>query len=148
MKPPAPGWKAVASGVLADFGGTLVTGTALSILAALVAGTAVEPGGELAAAQAVLDSDLWMAGTMLAGSACTVFGGYVAARVADRDEYAFGVTTGIAVLVIGELLSVGADTGTPLAMRLIGWVITLPLALLGARIRVRQKERKTAGPSA
>ncbi len=136
------------AGVLADFGGTLVTGTVLSIVAALIAGSAVEPGGELAAAQAVLESDLWLAGTMLAGSACTVLGGYVAARVADRDEYAYGVTTGIAVLVMGELLSVGADSGTPFLMRLIGWVVTLPLALLGARLRVRQKERRNTGPTA
>ncbi len=130
-------------GVLADFGGTLVSGTALSIAAALLAGEPATPGGELAAAQAVLESDLWAVSTMIAGSACTVLGGYVAARVAGRAEYAFGVTTGLAVLIIGEVLSAGTDASPPLAMRLVGWVITLPLAMLGAHLRMLQKERTT-----
>jgi hypothetical protein len=134
-----PAWQVVMLGVLADFAGTLAGSLVLTFVAALSLG-APGQGDEVAAVRELLESGLWNTIGFGVGSLATVLGGYVAARAAGRDHYAFAAVTGLAVLLIGEMLSPGGEAGASLLMRVLGWVITIPLALVGAHLRVRQTE--------
>jgi hypothetical protein len=66
------------------------------------------------------------------GLGCTVLGGYVTARTAQRREYYHALLTGIVVLVLGEIMVSGSDGAMSLAMRVIGDILVIPAALLGA----------------
>ena len=71
----------------------------------------------------------------------TVLGGFVAARTANHREYWHAFLTGLAVLILGEIMiGFSADT-YPLSYRLIGDLLTLPAALLGGHIRLSTRAR-------
>ena len=53
-------------------------------------------------------------------------------RVARQREYYHALLTGIVVLLIGEIMVSTSPDGTPLATRIIGDILVIPAALLGA----------------
>jgi hypothetical protein len=143
---PEPGgsaWKAVTFGVLADVSATILG----SIVLFAVLGSAMVSQG---AAPEALDSnlvgsDLSMLLGLTLGLSCTVLGGYVTARVAGRREYYHALLTGIVVLVLGEIMLSGSAGSASLAMRVIGDILAIPAALLGAYLckSGRQSEATT-----
>ena len=134
----APAWKVIVLGVSADLGGTFVLSVLLSIVAGLWLGELASDEGTV---RTLMESGAWTALGFAAGSACTVLGAYVAARVANRDEYGFALVSSLIALALGELVGSGSDDMSSFMLRVAGWLLTAPLALLGARIRVIQKER-------
>lgn len=84
----------------------------------------------------VLDNTSCLAWLMLFGSATTVGGGYLAARLAKRIPYYHGLAMGIAG-IIDIVLEWDSDY-TGLAW--LGLVSTIPLALVGAHFAKRHLE--------
>lgn len=132
---PAP--LAIALGFIVDVGGTMVFSLAAGIVASMLlvsGGTAPE---DLALA---LEQSVTFQLTSLAGGlACTVLGGYVAARFANRSEYATAFAVGLASLVFGEAMFLFAGQIAPLWLRLLGDLLVIPAALLGGHLRALQK---------
>jgi hypothetical protein len=83
-----------------------------------------------AAAQAVLQDTGFMVTSLLYGTATTVFGGYVAARLARAYPY----FNALAVGLLGIALSLIFSSDSPWWFDALAYLITLPAAVLGARI--------------
>jgi hypothetical protein len=137
-------WKAVLYGFLADIAGTTIGGMVIvglwpSLL--LPPGMSAEEGAKLAQ-----PSDGFMLVSLLVGLGCTVLGGYVAAKVANHREYWHAFLVGLASLIFGELvLGLSQDPNPyPLAHRLIGDLLVIPAALVGAHFRLAAKARRAA----
>jgi hypothetical protein len=129
-EPPGSSWKAVAFGVAADVVATML---ASIVLFSLLGSFMVSRGGSPEDLDnGFANSDLMRMLMLAVGLSCTVLGGYVTAQVAKRREYHHALLTGIVVLVIGEIMLSGSPEGTSLAMRIIGDVLAIPAALLGA----------------
>lgn len=134
-------WKAVAFGIFAD---VFSTGAMSMLLYALLGARLVGEGAAPEAIeQTLLTSDAYVLIALAGGLACTVFGGYVAARVAGRLEYFHGLLTGIGVLVFSELMMLGSPVDYSVALRVLGDVLLVPAALYGAHLRKRVRK----GPS-
>jgi hypothetical protein len=132
-------WKAVLFGVGTDLAGTTLAGIVLMVIfsSRLVArGASPEEIGEL-----LLQSREYLFVSLAVGLAFTGLGGYVAARVANHREYLHGLIVGVIVLVIGEIMISSDPTGMPLSIRIIGDLLVLPAALLGAHLWAVSKQR-------
>jgi hypothetical protein len=128
---------AILLGFIVDIGGTMVFSVVTVTVASLLlvsGGTGPEGLGE-ALAQSATFQLVGLAG----GLACTGLGGYVAARFANRGEYATAFAVGLASLVFGEAMVVFAGQTTPLWLRLAGDALVIPAALLGGHLRALQK---------
>jgi hypothetical protein len=132
-------WKAVLFGVTTDLFGTTIAGMVLLVLFSgmLVAqGQAPEDITPM-----LLQSNQYLFLSLVVGLSFTVLGGYVAARVANHLEYRHGLIVGVIVLVIGEIMVSGDPNGMPLSIRVIGDLLVVPAALLGAHLRRAAKRR-------
>lgn len=143
-KPEVPGstWKAVTFGLLADVMATFL----VSLLLYFVLGSMLLSQG---ASPEELDANLMSSQAYLmlstaVGLACTVLGGYVAARVANQREYYHAMLAGVAVLVFGELMLSMTPGGYPLAYRIIGDVLVIPAAIFGGHLRKSAKYAEAA----
>ena len=126
-------WKAVLFGVTTDLVGTTIAGMVLLVVFStmLVAqGRAPEEISRL-----LLQSNQYLFVSLAVGLSFTALGGYVAARVANHLEYRHGLFVGVIVLIIGEIMVSGDPTGMPLSIRIIGDLLVVPAALLGAHLR-------------
>lgn len=115
--PAAPGsaFKAVALGLAADLGGTLLAGIVIGLVG-LASGIAPEALEKIS-----LDPGSWLfwAGGA-AGLACSVLGGYVCARIARRDEMRLGAVLAALTALAGFYIGAdGLQLGTLLAMTLL-----------------------------
>jgi hypothetical protein len=121
--------KAVVLATLAVLGIDVVAGF---MLAGWLGGDEVRNAAtdeEIAAASAaLLQNRGYLAAILLEGTATTVLGGYLAARLARVVPYFNALAFGILGLVLGALLSVEVPTW----FRVIGLSLTLPAALAGA----------------
>jgi predicted Na+-dependent transporter len=132
-------WKAVLFGVTTDLFGTTIAGMVLLVAFSgmLVSqGQAPEDIGPM-----LLQSNQYLLVSLVVGLSFTVLGGYVAARVANHREYRHAFIVGVIVLIIGEVMVSGDPTGMPLSIRIIGDLLVLPAALLGAHLRRATKLR-------
>lgn len=84
--------------------------------------------------EAVLQDTGFMLASLAYGTATTVFGGYVAARLARAYPYFNALAVGVLGIVLGLLLSSGA----PWWFDALAYLITLPAALLGGRLAPRR----------
>lgn len=135
-------WKAVLFGVTTDLFGTTIAGMVLLVLfsSMLVAqGRAPEEISRI-----LLQSNQYLFVSLAIGLSFTVLGGYVAARVANHLEYRHGLIVGVIVLIIGEIMVSGDPTGIPLSIRVIGDLLVVPAALLGAHLHRAAKLRVRA----
>lgn len=135
-------WKAVLFGVTTDLFGTTIAGMLLLVLFSgmLVAqGQAPED-----ISRTLLQSNQYLLLSLVVGLSFTMLGGYVAARVANHLEYRHGLIVGVIVLIIGEIMVSGDPTGMPLSVRVIGDLLVVPAALLGAHLRRAAKLRARA----
>jgi len=128
---------AILLGLFVDIGGTMV----FSIVAATVASILLVQSGvgpeDLGGALA--ESTLFQIVGLAGGLTCTVLGGYVAARFANRGEYATAFAVGLASLVFGEAMMLLSDQTTALWLRLAGDLLVIPAAVLGGHLRMMQK---------
>jgi ABC-type glycerol-3-phosphate transport system permease component len=128
---------AILLGFLVDIGGTMV----FSVVAATVASILLVQGGlgpeDLG--RALAESTLFQAVGLAGGLTCTMLGGYVAARFANRGEYATAFAVGLASLVFGEAMMLFSAQATTLWLRLAGDLLVIPAALLGGHLRMLQK---------
>ena len=128
---------AILLGLLVDVGGTMV----FSVVAATVASIFLVQGGVGAddLGRALGESTTFQLVSLAGGLACTVLGGYAAARFANRGEYATAFAVGLASLVFGEAMMLfSAQTSAPW-LRLAGDALVIPAAVLGGHLRMMQK---------
>jgi hypothetical protein len=128
---------AILLGFVVDVGGTMV----FSVIAATVASILLFSGGTApeALGQALEESATFKALSLAGGLMCTALGGYVAARFANRSEYATAFAVGLASFVFGEATILFSDQAVPLWIRLVGDALVIPVALLGGHLRALQK---------
>ncbi len=129
--------KAVLVGLAVDIGGTFAAGILLSVLVGVamsVADGTMEESAELFAG-----SGLLKAAMMAIGGGCTVLGGYVAARIANRTELNVALMFGLCSLAAGELLSRWMDNGVDGLEHAVFLVVTIPAALFGGWLCKRRK---------
>jgi hypothetical protein len=135
---------AVLLGFAVDVGGTMV----FSVVAATVASILLVSGGvgpeELG--RALAESSTFQLVGLAGGLTCTALGGYVAARLANRSEYATAFAVGLASLVFGEATVMFWGQATALWLRLAGDALVIPAALLGGHLRAMQKGVAPAAP--
>jgi hypothetical protein len=135
---------AILLGFVVDIGGTLV----FSVVAATIASILLVSGGagpdDLG--RALAESSTFQLVGLAGGLTCTALGGYVAARFANRSEYATAFAVGLASLAFGEATMLFSGQSTALWLRLAGDALVIPAALLGGHLRALQKGAAPAAP--
>ena len=81
-----------------------------------------------AAAEALLRNPGYLRGALILGTASTVVGGFLVARMARQSPYFNALAYGVLGVLLGMLWS----GDSPLWFRVIGLGLTVPAALLGA----------------
>ncbi|MGH8175271.1 MAG: hypothetical protein ACREV5_03290 [Steroidobacter sp.] len=129
--------KAIALATLAVFGVDIVWGM---VLAGIFDGptlTGSMTGEQKSAALAALVGNRgYLSGVLILGTASTVLGGYLTARLARELQYFNALAFG----ALGVLLGVLTSAGLPLWFRVIGLGFTIPAALFGAYLCKRQPD--------
>ena len=134
--------KAVLVGLAVDIGGTFAASILLSVLVGVVmssAGHTAEETADLFAGSLVLKAAM-----MAIGIGCTVLGGYVAARIANRTELNVALVFGLCTLAAGELLSRWMGNNTDGWEQAMFLVITIPAAIFGGWL-YKSRKRPAAG---
>jgi|ERR1043166_16283 hypothetical protein len=128
--------KAIAAGCLVDIGGSLLFGVVLMLLLGITLGLlGVRP--EMIQHKRVFNSPAFELASVLYGTAFTVLGGYVAARIANYLEYRTALWVGVISLLFGEVMQ-PLNPDYPMWARLVGDLIVIPAALFGASLKVKQ----------
>jgi hypothetical protein len=125
--------KAIVLATLAVFGIDIVSGMLLT----QVFGQSLLslPEDQVRAAMEELNRNHnYLASALVLGTASTVIGGYLTARISDQVPYFNALGFGTVGLLLGILMT----DGLPSWFRFLGLALTLPAALLGARISQRQ----------
>ena len=119
--------RAIVLATLAVFGIDFVTGIVLfSTFSDLVANATDE---QVRAAAVALAKDRgYLRAALILGTASTVVGGYLVARIARRIPYFNALAYG----VLGMVLSMFTTGELPLWFRVVGIGLTIPASLLGA----------------
>jgi len=119
--------RAIVLATLAVFGIDFVTGIVLfSTFSDLVANASDE---QVRAAAVALAKDRgYLRAALILGTASTVVGGYLVARIARRIPYFNALAYG----VLGMVLSMFTTGELPLWFRVVGIGLTIPASLLGA----------------
>jgi hypothetical protein len=103
-----------------------------SVLVSAYAGEQITSAADDAARKAVLDALLanpeYLRAVLILGTASTVLGGFLVARIARSIPYFNGLAYGLLALA----LNLWPTPGEPAWFRVIGIGLTLPAALLGA----------------
>ena len=126
---------AIAIGALADIIGTLVGGGIVAVLAAVAFGVANGNPDDFARWTETAPVSVIL---FAMGLGFTVLGGYVGARFANRLEYVVAFGVGACSLALGALLSAGA-AGNAGWFYWLGFVATIPCALVGGHLRAQTK---------
>ena len=85
-----------------------------------------------AAAAALAANPGFLRTALILGTASTVVGGFLVARIARRLPYFNALAYGVVGMVIGTVLSATGDVEFPLWFRVVGIGVTVPASLLGA----------------
>jgi hypothetical protein len=127
--------RAVLLATLAVFGIDVISSM---VLIAVFGGPMPEPGDsdeQLRAALELLNQNgAYLATALVFGTASTVFGGYLAARLAGSMPYFNSLAFGLLGVIIGVALS----GDMPLWFTILGIASTIPAALVGGHIAKRQ----------
>lgn len=89
-----------------------------------------------AAVLAVTQTTSFMLASLVYGMGTTVFGGYVAARLARGYPYFNALAVGVLGIVLGLLLADDA----PFWFEALGFVLSMPAAVLGGHIAQRRNQ--------
>jgi hypothetical protein len=127
--------KAVLLATLAVFGVDIVSGM---VLAGIFDGPSLSADmtdeQRMAALAALIENRGYMTGVLALGTASTVLGGYLTARLAGELPYFNALAFGGLGVLLGALTS----AGLPVWFRVLGLGCTIPAALAGAYIWKRQ----------
>jgi len=130
-------WTAVVIGAAADLGASTLTGIVLVVALSL--------GSQHTSMQdmiAHLNNDWsFLMSSMLLGGACTVFGGFVAGRIARHSFLTHALAAGLLSLVAGIMIFPPDDGPYAGIVALLGYGLHLPLAAFGGRIAARRYSR-------
>jgi hypothetical protein len=92
------------------------------------------------ATNAILDSSEFLMSRVVLGTATTIGGGYLAARLAKTYPYYNGLGIGLIGLIFGIL-----QWGDPLWLNLFAIVMTIPASIYGAHL-AKKRMASLAGP--
>lgn len=127
--------KAVLLASLAMFGLDIVSGM---ILLATFGGPALDPNLSDAQMQLVIGEVIqdpgYLTAALILGTGTTVLGGYIAARLATSVPY----YNAFAFAVLGIVVTLLTAEGLPLWFLIVGLLVTIPAALLGAYLAKRR----------
>jgi hypothetical protein len=127
--------KAVLLATLAVFGVDIVSGIVLAAIFDAPALTTDMTDEQRSAAVAALIEDRgYLTGVLILGTASTVLGGYLTARLAGGLPYFNALAFGALGVLLGALTS----AGLPVWFRVLGLGSTIPAALVGAYLWKRQ----------
>jgi hypothetical protein len=141
---PRPGspYKAVALGVLTDFGGTFVLSIVLVFLYGMSLAASGMPQEEIQQAIQAASADSWYFwAATIGGGGFSVLGGYVCARIARQSEYTLGVILGALNVAIGLLIG---DGGHDVGMSITLNAATVASVILGAWLGKKRNRRDRA----
>jgi hypothetical protein len=137
-------FRAVITGLVVDIGGSALIGLVLSMFYAAQLSSNGMSSAEIkeAMAQMPADSPIAIVGTLL-GALCSVAGGYVCARIVQRDEFRVG---GVMAALSGfaGLMMIGDDTPDDLVLLLTA--STVACVLLGVKYGRERNQRPDADP--
>lgn len=130
--------KAVILASLAVFGVDIVSQmTLINIFGGPALGSGLSDE-QLRAAMLVLFQDTrYLTLVLVFGTASTVLGGYLAARLAGSVPYFNALAFGVLGLIVSTLTS----GDLPLWFKIVGFAVTLPAALLGGHIAKLQADK-------
>lgn len=134
---PGPAWKAVLLGFLTDIGGSFATGVLYTIVFSVyLASSAAEPEEIMAFLQDPPPDSFYLWLGYMIGSAFSMLGGYVCARIAKQNEYKLGALLATLSTLVGLLIT---PADRPLQM-VTGVVLTYVFVLLGAHLGRRKNQ--------
>ena len=143
---PRPGspYKAVALGLLADFGGTFALSVAVALVYGItLAGSGATPEEIEAASKAASTPASWTFYVIaFGGGGFSVLGGYVCARIAGQSEYTLGVILAAISMVLGVVLGGGGDdVGTTIVLH----AASVACVMIGAHLgKARNRRARVA----
>jgi hypothetical protein len=112
------------------------------LLAAMV--PAVTPGvSSEAAFKLAMEVPEFLLALLVYGTGPTLFGGYVAARLARRTPYFNAMAIGALGIVLSLVLStvVDSEVAVPFWWLAAGYLLSLPAAVLGGHLALRQRNQ-------
>ena len=141
---PGSPYKAVALGVLTDFGGTLGLSIVLAFFYAMSLAASDTPPEDIAEAISKGSADSWYFwATSMGGGGFSVLGAYVCARVARQSEYTLGAILALINVVLGLVISDGErDVGMSIVLN----AATVACVALGAWLGKKTNRRPAASP--
>ena len=132
-------WLAVVVGAATDLATSTLTGIVLVVVLSIRS-----PYGSVQEMMEHLMRDWsFLMTSLLVGSACTVFGGYVAARLARRAFLQHALAAGLLSLAVGILIFPPDDSPYSGIMSLLGYGLHLPFAALGGWYAARRASVRT-----
>ncbi|MFA5343536.1 MAG: hypothetical protein WC381_06200 [Kiritimatiellia bacterium] len=129
--------KALVLGVLTDVGGSLVIGFILGIALAIIF---IVRGVQPNEIRAHLNNATFLVSSTIIGFGFTLFGGFVAGRIAKRNQILHGAIIG----AIGIPLGLPFLTSLPLWCNIISVVGVIPFGILGGYIARPKQEHDEA----
>lgn len=140
---PGSALRALALGLAADIGGSLLAGLLLSLVYGAVLGGQGASAKEIETAMQNLPVDSWVSLLGMAlGTACSAWGGYVCARVARRREFALGAVLALLSILSGLLLGGGQySLGLNLMLAAAGFLAIM----FGVRLGAARNEDERGG---
>jgi hypothetical protein len=135
-------YKAVAFGVLTDFGGTLGLSIVLAFFYAMSLAASGTPPEDIAEAISKGSADSWYFwAASMGGGAFSVLGAYVCARVARQSEYTLGAILALINVVLGIVIGDGErDVGLSIVLN----AATVACVALGAWLGKKTNRRPAA----
>jgi hypothetical protein len=131
-----PSWIAVLIGLVVDVVGTHVflflTGIAIGIVS-------LAQGRDQEGLMQALTSLPVQLFALAGGSAFTLIGGYVSARVANHLEYRHGLYLGLASVITSELLLIAGDAPMPVWQHIAFVALAVPAGIYGGHVRAKEK---------
>ncbi len=129
-------WVAVVIGAAADLGASTLTGIIVMVTLSLTS--------QYASLQDMMAQLLhewsFLLTSLIVGGACTVFGGYVAGRLAQHKFVLHALAAGLVSLVIGILIFPPDEGPYAGIVSLLGYGMHLPLAAFGGWLAARHND--------
>ncbi|MDD4962701.1 MAG: hypothetical protein PHI11_02145 [Gallionella sp.] len=93
--------------------------------------------------QTMQNTPLLYATQLLIGSACSILGGYIAARIAKHDEILNGAFASLLCIGSGLYVRLFASLHVPLWQHLLGFVASPALSAFGGYLRLKSLRTKS-----
>ncbi len=123
--------KAIITGFMVDIIGTLIAGAVIGIVAIILMASSGESAEQIASD--LLASKAFQNLSLFIGFSCTFLGGYVAARIAGRDELTNAFAAGVLSTLFSVIITLFAETAGLSDYAIILFVI--PFAVLGGYLK-------------